>query len=173
MNKAGYSFCLCKPEYRKAAVSSHSNHRIRPELSENGPYLKKTFDKLERQPDVFYQRTSVEPGYIQALDLITGLRHFFHFHFTLRPNKKDLDSGLFFLQGICNGYGGKNMSSRSSACYNDLFVQPRFLLFLLGGYRFFIRLLTLYLFHISRNAQNDAYRQTGEQERTSTHTHQW
>src|SRR5580698_10124902 len=119
MDEAGEVFCLCGAQYRKAGIPSHPNYRIRPETPENAVYLEEAADQLERQSGIFYQRTPVESGDIDAFDAVTSLGYFLHFHFAFCANEKQFDGRVELFQGSCDGDSGENMSAGVSSRDDD------------------------------------------------------
>src|SRR6476620_2750445 len=110
MNEAGDALCLCIAQNRKRRITAHAYNCIGPKAIDDLSDLVKTFHQLERQTNIFDQRASVESRYVQAFYPVTCLRHFFHFHFYLRPNKKDVSLLRLLPQSIRNGDRGKYMS---------------------------------------------------------------
>src|SRR4030095_13930455 len=116
MDETWNSFSLCIAQHRKAGITANSDNCIGLKIFNYPSYLEKTHDQLEGQCKIFNQRTSVKTCYINSSYLISCLRHFFHFHFSLCPNKQELNRLIFFFQGICNCNRRKNMSTCSTTC---------------------------------------------------------
>src|SRR5256885_9181461 len=118
----------------------------------NLPYLEETLRQFERKTHVFYQRTPVEPCYINSLNLISCLRYLFHFHFSFCAHEQDVYGRVQPLQRIGNCNCRKNMSARSASCYDDFVVQ--FLNVQCSMLN--VQLLTLQLLYVPGNTQDDA-----------------
>src|SRR5688572_20888386 len=109
---------------------------MRLKVIHDRPHLKKALDQLEVQTHILDQRTSIETGNVQSLDLVTGLGHFLHFHFAYGTHKKDMAQQILLLQGIGNSNSREDMPPCSTACYDESFrhfklpLRFRVLLFL-------------------------------------------
>src|ERR1700730_16225211 len=117
MNKCGNSFCLSESQHGKAGITPNPDDRIGAEVFHNRANLEKTLYQFKWQRNIFYQRTSIKPCYIQPFDFISSLRYLFHLHFSFSPNKQDLNTGINFFQCVCECNSRKNMPSCSASCY--------------------------------------------------------
>src|SRR6267378_3169267 len=104
MNESWNSFRLRKAEHRETGISSHTNNSIRFKSIHDSSHLEKTFKKLERETNIFYQRTPVKPRNVDPCYLIPSLWHFFHFHLPFCTYKENFYCRIDFLNciGYCN-----------------------------------------------------------------------
>ena len=120
--KVGIPLTLCIPQYREAGITTYTYGCIRFEPVNNFSYLEKTFYQLKWQTNIFYQRTAIEPCYIQVLQFYILPVVLFPFPFFLLPLQIIFQYSHQFFQRIGNSDCRENMAACSATCYDHFLL---------------------------------------------------
>ena len=109
-------------QQRSAGISAYAYGNLGLEFLQYFLGLARTGHQLEGYLQVVYYIAQVQLAlkahYGQAYNLVSCGRHLVHFHLALGAHEKNLGLRVGFLEGVCNGYGREDMTSRAAAADN-------------------------------------------------------